>query len=620
MDDAHDAPDTARGAAVDPDSTAYARHPRSHAEETGAIDAGALTALHGIGVGDETGAMTNAAGALGDALDEAGWTTEGAADATMLGEHSAAVQRLIGHMKVAHGPDMGAAFTVDSSPFVFGRGGTCEATLSDVGTSRRHVELTFDPRDNTWAIEDLGSASGTLVNGKPIDLPTPLRHGDLVQIGNTEMRFMLMPGVPSVAAGAMDEPTHHTTLTLADVEARTALDPTEVEPDTVLEPRAAGGGVNLRLIAGGLVLLLVAAGVGAGVWFGIDRVLGGDAAQSAVQVEALVRDGRRLVREAKLDKAAARLESARALLSQHGGKAPGLESLERELAFERRAEAAIRAAEKALRDGALDIMDSELGKVPDSSAFAPQKEALIARTSERRRLRSFDALQTLADEKQWDALEAAIAAHLKRWPKDSQALALRDSLDKLRHAKPKTPAAIRKARALFAAGDYVEAKNLVDAKGTSKLAVRYLDAMRVFETGIVDAARANAQKNGVRAAAAYGAMWRVGPLLGGAKWQRGYTRLQKPYGQALYLAALEHKRRGRACEAAAAAWAGKARTPGEKRLVGMWRQFEAQARAGLSRAEARRARPAEARRIAEKALCLAQPGSATHKALRRLAK
>jgi pSer/pThr/pTyr-binding forkhead associated (FHA) protein len=55
---------------------------------------------------------------------------------------------------------------------------------ADPGISRLHALLLPAP-DGTWALLDLGSANGTLLNGKEIpagDL-TPLHDGDLINLG-----------------------------------------------------------------------------------------------------------------------------------------------------------------------------------------------------------------------------------------------------------------------------------------------------------------------------------------------------------------------------------------------------------------------------------------------------
>lgn len=73
----------------------------------------------------------------------------------------------------------------------------CDVLLPDPEVSRRHaalMELEGEP-----AIEDLDSMNGTFVNGVRIEVPTVLREGDSVQLGNTIWRVH-SPGPESKAA------------------------------------------------------------------------------------------------------------------------------------------------------------------------------------------------------------------------------------------------------------------------------------------------------------------------------------------------------------------------------------------------------------------------------------
>jgi hypothetical protein len=70
-----------------------------------------------------------------------------------------------------------------------GRSRDCEIVLDDAGASRRHAELRPDPAG--WALRDLGSTNGVRVNGRAIHGTQPLRQGDRVEIGSTEIVFEL---------------------------------------------------------------------------------------------------------------------------------------------------------------------------------------------------------------------------------------------------------------------------------------------------------------------------------------------------------------------------------------------------------------------------------------------
>ena len=84
--------------------------------------------------------------------------------------------------------DPGAEFELDSVEVTVGRGGQNDVVLEgDEFASARHVR--FEPRtDGVW-VHDLGSTNGTFVNGARIDESRRLDPGDVVRVGETDLRF-----------------------------------------------------------------------------------------------------------------------------------------------------------------------------------------------------------------------------------------------------------------------------------------------------------------------------------------------------------------------------------------------------------------------------------------------
>lgn len=71
---------------------------------------------------------------------------------------------------------------------VIGRNSACALTLvGDEEVSARHARLFV--HDRRLLVEDLGSTNGTWLNGVRLLAPTPLREGDLLRIGQTELRL-----------------------------------------------------------------------------------------------------------------------------------------------------------------------------------------------------------------------------------------------------------------------------------------------------------------------------------------------------------------------------------------------------------------------------------------------
>ena len=73
----------------------------------------------------------------------------------------------------------------DGTYFV-GRGEGCRIRFDAPDVSERHAVLTV--RDGVARIEDLHSASGTLVNGEAIDRAVTLDGSKVVQLGSAMMR------------------------------------------------------------------------------------------------------------------------------------------------------------------------------------------------------------------------------------------------------------------------------------------------------------------------------------------------------------------------------------------------------------------------------------------------
>jgi phosphoserine phosphatase RsbU/P len=66
-----------------------------------------------------------------------------------------------------------------------GRATECTIPIKDRYLSRRHAEIAFD--DDAWLVRDLGSVNGTLLNGTRLNGSAPLRPGDRIKLGDTEI-------------------------------------------------------------------------------------------------------------------------------------------------------------------------------------------------------------------------------------------------------------------------------------------------------------------------------------------------------------------------------------------------------------------------------------------------
>jgi Inner membrane component of T3SS, cytoplasmic domain len=83
---------------------------------------------------------------------------------------------------------VGDEFELDSRQLTVGRGAQNDVSIDgDEFASARHVRI--EPRrDGVW-VSDVGSTNGTFVNGEPVERPRKLEPGDVVRVGETELRF-----------------------------------------------------------------------------------------------------------------------------------------------------------------------------------------------------------------------------------------------------------------------------------------------------------------------------------------------------------------------------------------------------------------------------------------------
>lgn len=73
-------------------------------------------------------------------------------------------------------------------PQTLGREENLDCTVSGLSVSRRHAQL--DLVNGQLVIQDLGSRNGTCVNRIRITGPTPLQHGDVIHLGDSELRIL----------------------------------------------------------------------------------------------------------------------------------------------------------------------------------------------------------------------------------------------------------------------------------------------------------------------------------------------------------------------------------------------------------------------------------------------
>jgi pSer/pThr/pTyr-binding forkhead associated (FHA) protein len=91
---------------------------------------------------------------------------------------------------VTAGPSEGRSFPLDVSRLVsVGRDDQCSIQLLDDQVSRRHLQIRFDADEDRHYAVDMRSANGVFVNGGRVTEDRLLEEGDVILIGQSELRY-----------------------------------------------------------------------------------------------------------------------------------------------------------------------------------------------------------------------------------------------------------------------------------------------------------------------------------------------------------------------------------------------------------------------------------------------
>lgn len=119
---------------------------------------------------------------------------------------------------------------LDGESFVIGRSSKADLTVPDRSMSRLHARLFV--QDGAWFIEDLGSRNGTLLGGRPVEQPTRIGHGAMMQVGSTSIT--LREATRPVSGGARGEVPSHDSHTIFRSAAELLQEPQEIRTDSAI--------------------------------------------------------------------------------------------------------------------------------------------------------------------------------------------------------------------------------------------------------------------------------------------------------------------------------------------------------------------------------------------------
>jgi FHA domain len=109
-------------------------------------------------------------------------------------EHAAALRRPdqfeTGELVVLRSPALaeGERRPLDSAPLTIGRSSDNDVPLDADDFASSHHARVEPRRDGVW-LEDVGSTNGTFLNGTQVTRPRRLSPGDVIRVGETDLRF-----------------------------------------------------------------------------------------------------------------------------------------------------------------------------------------------------------------------------------------------------------------------------------------------------------------------------------------------------------------------------------------------------------------------------------------------
>lgn len=504
------------------------------------------------------------------------------------------------------GDKVGARLDLPKSPFLVGRSQNADLTLNEATLSRAHFALWFDDADNVWSLEDLGSTSGTLVNGRVADEEIELRPGDVIAVGKIELRFFATEQLPEIIP---DAETHVTRIT------RIAKG-----VDVVAEERKVAARKRrrrlIRLAAVAFSLLFVV-GAGAAALYFSTR----DPAKATArtrEADALVEKAMVALNNKDLKSARDFAEAAVALSPSHRSAQSAL----RMVAGEEAAFAALTAAKKALDDEDPESADRQLRKIADTSRYAKERNQMRARIRKTALQIEIARVEQLIVAGDAQSAREGIEALAKRYPEATSLLApLRDRLAALVREQRKPPKLLRRAAKAFSVGNtgqallYAKKQAAAGDESAQAFLNRLADFERVYDQG----KKALAQKQGTPASRLLEEARALSVALSGGRPSSMTRKVSRPLADALFLVATTDFARGRKCAGAAKVLRGLRLAPGASALQKKAKDLEFEAERALVRAQASTSSDRK-RQLAEDALCLVSKRSRLYKDLREMAK
>lgn len=537
--------------------------------------------------------------------------------------------------------EVGTSLPIAVTPSLLGRSHSADLRVDDPTVSLRHAEIAWDDDSGTFSLTDLGSTSGTLRNGLPIDGRVELDPGDVIAIGKTELRFQKSEQVPAEkppeappepaptdvvveASGRLSAPGHERTggssstpgtaaersAERTSPSARAARESmARADAEALLRRRESVRRRALWVIGASVVLLLSVAAVTL-----VYRMAFSDAAPAQIrhQVSVLLGEAKRALYEGDVDAAHDRVQTVLGLDPENGEA----KSLDRVVTTEKHSRDALQLALRLGDEDRDDEALEALTRIADTSVFAKDRDRLRASLGSRALTRSLRLVEALLDQGRYDEALARIEAHLKRFPNDAGGKALLARVLASKGNAPQNPA-LAPARVAFAEGRLDDARRLAEAAGYAG----YAADVDHFGKSLADGKAALARYDGAAAKGPLDEAFRLLGSLGASAQSPTFQTVQKPYADALYLTGTEKLEAGDGCGAARDLFKAARVLPGDSRLQAELQRLQTLADQGLQKARGAKSQdPERAASLAREHLCFARSGSTTYDELAAIAR
>jgi hypothetical protein len=212
------------------------------------------------------------------------------------------------------GPAHGQEFLLEGDELVVGRASDNAISIPDTSVSRRHV--TVKQIAGGWAAVDLGSGNGTLINGAQISAETPLNDGDVITLGDTDLKFQA--GVPVGGSRALavrrspreaegtDELSKSARGTRRPVRTMSRNTSRRVDPEVQAKQRLLK--IRIGIAVAALLLPLIGWKLKANLDAGKAAQAEAQRQKAVTELRVIQQDAKRLVREGKWAEAKAKFD------------------------------------------------------------------------------------------------------------------------------------------------------------------------------------------------------------------------------------------------------------------------------------------------------------------------